>query len=30
MVQLDQLELLDQITLHESLCGTTNEQQNVK
>jgi hypothetical protein len=30
MVQLDQLELLDQVTLHEFLCGTTNEQQHVK
>jgi hypothetical protein len=29
-VQLDQLELLDQVTLHEFLCGTTNEQQHVK
>jgi hypothetical protein len=27
---LDQLELPDQVTLHESLCRTTNEQQNVK
>ncbi len=25
VVQLDQLELLNQVTLHESLCGTTNE-----
>jgi hypothetical protein len=30
MVQLNQPELPYQITLHESLCGTTNEQQNVK
>jgi hypothetical protein len=29
-VQLNQPELPYQITLHESLCGTTNEQQNVK
>jgi len=30
MVQLDQPELANQITLHEFLGGTTNEQQNVK
>jgi hypothetical protein len=30
VVQLDQLELPDQVTLHEYLCGTTNEQQYVK
>jgi hypothetical protein len=30
VVQLDQLELPDQVTLHESLCETTSEQQNVK
>jgi hypothetical protein len=28
-VQLDQPKLRDQVTLHESLCGTTNEQQNM-
>lgn len=27
---MDQLELPNQVTLHESLCRTTNEQQNVK
>jgi hypothetical protein len=29
-VQLEQPELPYQVTLHESLCGTTNKQQNVK
>ncbi len=30
MVQLHLSELPNQVTLHESLCSTTNEQQNVK